>query len=197
MDGLKELTVTNLSSHTDVAAATSPDKVAKAEIRIGQWSLGITAYAIITWLYDYLFFAFVIWNLGLLYGALVLTILTAILDYYCLIFYNSSKKDWLALEFLKALKFYQGPSFWKRSLGYLLRNTPTVVQIAVLTPYSTAFLTTALLREGAYEYSTMTRRDWVIFWTSFTFSQIYWIGLVWLGVTGLRELFNLIAIGGA
>jgi hypothetical protein len=72
-----------------------------------------------------------------------------------------------------------------------------VVQIAVLTPYSTAFLTTALLREGAYEYSTMTRRDWVIFWTSFTFSQIYWIGLVWLGVTGLRELFNLIAIGGA
>jgi|GEM_PF-3188012 len=190
-----------MASENLAICATAPPSLSNVELpqklsasdggsfQLGRWSVGITAYGLLAWVYDYLFFSIVLWNFGLLAGSVILTLVTALIDYACLRFYNTSKNDWLAIEYLKSLKCYHGASLPKRAIGYLLRKTPPFVQLVVLTPYSNAFLTTAFLRDSAYDYHSLTRRDWVVFWTSFLFSQAYWILLVWLGIEGLSDLW--------
>ena len=170
-----------------------PAVVPHSSTSVATWSLGLSTFGLLSWLYDYVFYSAVIWWFGFAIGAVILTLLTAVLDYYCLKFYYASKNDWLALEYLKSLKTYTGSSRIKRGIGYVLRSMPPFFQIIVLTPYSTAFLTTAFLRNSAYDYSNLTRRDWHIFWTSFVFSQLYWISLVGLGVEGVSELIAYLA----
>jgi hypothetical protein len=62
----------------------------------------------------------------------------------------------------------------------------------VLSVKFNAFITTALLRHGAFEFNGLSRRDWGIFWLSFVATQVYWIMIIALGVEGLKGVLELI-----
>jgi hypothetical protein len=182
-------------SEANTAAMNQAESEPWVRPSVGRWIVGIPLYNLFSWFYDYCLYAFVIWQCGFFLGGALLTVTTAVIDLCCLKFYDSAKQDWLALEYLKAHKYYRGRNPLRKGFGWLLRETPIWLQIVALTPKSNAFLTTALLRDGAYSYSSMTSRDWFIFWGSFICSQIYWTVLVWTGVQGVIELVAL-AIGG-
>ena len=186
-----------MNPHHDSAAPVGASLApASPGVDVRRWSKGVFVYGVLVVVYDYVVFGFVIWALGPLLGGGILALSTACLDYLCLRFYQESSRDWLALEYLRSMREYGGRSVWRRCVGWVLRDTPKAVQVLALTPYSNAFLTTVLLRDGSATFAPLTGRDWVLFWTSFLLSQAYWTTLVWLGVAGLGELVSL-AMGGA
>jgi hypothetical protein len=161
----------------------------------GIWIICHALYTGFSWVYDYVFFGAVIYLLGPIKGGILLCATTAVLDYYTLKFYRKTQQDLLGIEYLRNLRHYIGSNPLKLILKYVLNYAPTWLQIIVLTPKSNAFLTTALLREGDISFTQMTKRDWFIFWSSFICSQVYWIGMVYLGVEGLEGLYQLIFKG--
>lgn len=152
------------------------------------WIFSHTLYNSFSWLYDYLFCGAVILWLGPIKGGLILTVTTAIVDYYTLKIYTLSSTDLLGIEYIRSYRTYDGNNFFKRIFKFILTKTPIWLQIIVLTPKSNAFLTTALLREEGHTFANMTKRDWAIFWGSFICSQIYWISILYLGIEGIQGL---------
>ncbi len=152
---------------------------------------GSFIYSIWNWLYDYPFYSFVIWYLGIFKGGLIMAILSLAVDLATLKFYDWSKEDWFALEYIKALKDYKGKNIIKNFFAYVMLSTPLVVQVIVLSTKFNSFMVTALLREGAYKYQGFSTRDWMIFGGSYIFSQIYWILIISGGVNVLEQLIKI------
>ncbi len=152
---------------------------------------GSVIYSIWNWLYDYPFYSFTIWYLGILKGGLLMAMLSIVVDLATLKFYDWSKEDWFALEYIKALKDYKGKNVIKNFFGYVMLSTPLAVQVVVLSTKFNSFMVTALLREGAYKYQGFSTRDWMIFWSSYVFSQIYWILIISGGVNLLEQLIKI------
>jgi hypothetical protein len=120
-----------------------------------------------------------------------MTLLTIPVDLYSIKLYDWSKTDWFALEYLKTTKGYSGRNPFKRLIGGILRHTPVPVQILVLSPKFNAFIITTLLRQNAYAYDGLSRRDWMVFVFSFITTQLYWILAVSAGVFGIQWLADL------
>lgn len=108
--------------------------------------------------------------------------LSFIVDYYTLRFYDWTKTDWLALEYLKSLRSYEGNSASKKLLRCIFTKTPTWIQVVLLSLKFNSFVVTVLLRHGAYNYNGLSKRDWGNFWLSFLVSQIYWILVIGAGI---------------
>jgi hypothetical protein len=156
------------------------------------WVFGFGAYSTFAWLYDYPLYGFVIWQLGPIFGGVAMTLLTIPVDLYSLRLYDWSQRDWLAIEYLKSHERYQGRNPLRKFCRYVLVETPTSVKVIALSVKFNAFITTALLRKGAFEFNGLTRRDWGIFWLSFVATQVYWIVVVALGVEGLKGIVDLL-----
>ena len=67
--------------------------------------------------FDYLLYPWVIWQLGPLHGAVVMTLLSFLICWATLLFYDWARKDWLGIETLKQLRDYPGGSRFARVTG--------------------------------------------------------------------------------
>lgn len=151
-------------------------------LTISRLATGFAGYSTFTWLFDYPLFTWVIWYFGMVTGGIIMIALSFAVDYYTLKFYDWSRTDWLALEYLKSHKSYEGSSRPKRLLKFLFTKTPVWVQVVLLSLKFNSFVVTVLLRSGSYNYDGLSSRDWRIFWLSFLVSQIYWIIIIGLGI---------------
>ena len=154
---------------------------------------GATVYASLTWLFDFPLYSWVIWKLGPFVGGAVMIALSIPLDLYTFRFYDWSKQDWFAIEYLKSMKNYVGSNPLKNLMRWILTSTPIGIQVFALSFKFNSFIVTALLREGAYEFQGLCSRDWKIFWWSFFIGQLYWIVVVDLGVEGAQWLYQSVA----
>lgn len=171
-----------LSPYTEIAQAPEI-----AVTRLTQVMTGLCSYSLFNWLYDYFFYTFVLWKFGILLGGIIIVSLSFVLDFSTLKLYDWSKSDWLALEYIKSLKQYKGKNIFKRFLSFIFNSTPLVVQLAVLSTKFNAFVVTTLLREGAYEYQGLSRRDYAIFILSNLIGHLYWIAILGLGIEATQE----------
>lgn len=167
-----------------------PRTPAQAVAQPANWLIGFSSYTVFAWLYDFPLYAFVMWHLGPVLGGLVMTLLTIPVDLYCFRLYDWSEQDWLAIEYIKKQKNYEGNNFLRRFVKFVLTRTPIPFQILILSGKFNAFIITALLREGAYQFNGLTRRDWKIFWFSFLTTQLYWIVVVAAGVESFQWLLG-------
>ena len=140
--------------------------------RLGLWTTGIGSYYIFTWVYDYIVVSFFLIYLGLLRGAIIVVILSMLVDLGTMKFYDWLKKDWLALETIKELDNRHGIV---GKLFSFVRGKGVVLTIIVLSLTSNAFVVTAYLRKGIYQYDGMKFRDWVIFISSSLLINLYWV----------------------
>lgn len=154
---------------------------------------GTALYSVFSWIYDFPVYSWVIWKLGPLYGGLSMALLSVPLDLFTLKFYDWSQQDWFAIEYLKSIKNYEGSNIVKKFLRWVLTSTPTPVQVFFLSFKFNSFVVTVLLRDGAYSYAPLTRRDWKIFWGSFLVGQAYWIVTISTGVEAGEWLYSLFA----
>ncbi|MBF0555919.1 MAG: hypothetical protein HQK96_15450 [Nitrospirae bacterium] len=111
-----------------------------------------------------------------------MTVLAGIACYLLIIFYDWSKKDWLGIETVKGLQKYEGNSKIRRFASYVLKRSDAVVMLFLSVKYD-AFITTAYMRHGSYQFNGMSKRDWKIFFLSLLLSNIYWTLAAFTGVT--------------
>lgn len=157
--------------------------------RLRLWITGIGSYYIFTWIFDYVIISALLLYFGLLKGSIIAMILSMLLDFFTLRFYDWLKKDWLALETIKEFNDKKG------FIGKLFRfvhNKGSVLTVFVLSLFLNAFVVTTYMRNGAYQYNGLTKRDWVIFTASSAVGNGYWILAFAGGITLIKEALILI-----
>ncbi len=153
--------------------------------RLGLWVTGIGSYYIFTWIYDYLIISALLVYFGVLKGGIIAMVVSMLIDFFTLKFYDWLKKDWLALETIKELNDKKG------FIGKLFRfvhNKGSVLTVFTLSLFLNAFIVTTYMRNGAYKYNGLTKRDWVIFSTSSLIGNGYWILMFAGGITIIKEV---------
>ena len=155
--------------------------------RIGVLAIGHAVNSLSVWAFDYALYPFVIWKLGLLKGGTLMAALSLIVCLLTLWFYDWSKRDWLGIEAVKLLRDGEAKSRFRRILAWALAkgDFPACVALSV---YSDPFITTAILRRGAF--NGMTPRDWTVFFASWIISNGWWALACFGGVALLSDLWH-------
>jgi len=157
--------------------------------RLSELALGHAVNSVSIWGFDYVFYPFVIWKVGLVKGGILMSILSLLTCLLTLRFYDWSKRDWLGIEAVKQFRDGEATTRWRRLLAWALAkgDIPTCV---VLSLYTDPFITTACLRRGAFQ--GMTRRDWRIFFASWFIANGWWALACFGGVKLLSSLWKLV-----
>lgn len=135
--------------------------------------IGLLAHWAICSGFDYMLYPFVILNMGLVKGGVIMLVLCFAICYATILFYDRSKRDWLGIETMKDIREHTGRRQATKLVSWVLRqNTP--VALVLLSMKFDPFVTTAYLRLGAHGYSGLSRRDWKIFLSSLLIGNGYW-----------------------
>lgn len=144
--------------------------------------------------FDYVLYPWVIWRLGPLHGAVAMTLLSFLICYVTIRFYDWAKKDWLGIETLKQLKEYRGDSRLARTLAWAAAKGEAAL-LVVLSVWTDPFVTVAYMRHGAHQYNGMSARNWRIFLLSLAIGNGYWSVLLITGISVAEHVW--LAIFGA
>lgn len=158
--------------------------------KIGILGAGYLGNAIIVYAFNWVLYPFVIWKFGLIVGGLVImTILSFIICYLTILFYDWAKKDWLGIETLKEVKEYQGTKKAGKIAAWILRKgeIPTLLFMSVKFD---PFITTVYMRHGSNQYNGMSQRDWKIFVASWLIGNVYWSVAMYSGVTAVEYIWQ-------
>lgn len=144
--------------------------------------IGLLGNALLGYAFDYALYPWVIWKFGLLHGAIVMTVVSFLVCYAMIIFYDWTKKDWLGIETIKEFKEYAGNSRAMRALGWAMKKGDAMV-LVFLSIWYDPFITVAYMRQGAHQYNGMTRRDWGIFLLALAIGNGSWSLTLFTGLS--------------
>ena len=158
--------------------------------RIGLMAIGHTFKQVEIFIFDLLLYPAAIALFGTVIGGLIMTVLSAVVCYLYILFYDWAKKDWLGLELLKEIR--DG----KEKQGRIVRFVQRIIRkgngiaFLILSCYEDAFATTVYLRQGAEAYNGLSSRDWKIFWASVLVGNLWWTVIMTLVVEGVRLIIS-------
>jgi len=139
--------------------------------------------------FDYLLYPAVILWIGPFYGGFMMAILSLFFCLALMRLYDRLGRDWLGIELLKEIRLYDGPTKWKRLLGWILRRGNLLAFVVLSVKYD-PFITTAYLRQGAF--NGMERRDWAVFLGSWIIGNVTWTFLVFGGLSAVIAGWELL-----
>jgi hypothetical protein len=153
-----------------------------SELTLGYAYLWATVYG-----FDYLFYPFVIYKLGLVRGGFSMAFLSLVICLITLKLYDWSKRDWLGIEALKRLREYQGESRFKKWTATILRRGDWAALILLSLKFD-PFIATAYLRQSSFD--GMGKRDWRNFLLSWIIGNLYWALACFGGMSALAWLWR-------
>ncbi len=159
--------------------------------KFGILAVGHSANWLMTNAFDYVLYPFVIFHLGLLYGMIVMTILSTLDCLGTLWFYNWSKKDWLGIEMVKAIRDEEKKTPFGRFISWIMSKGDPVALI-VLSIQFDPFITTVYLRKGSNSFGSLSKRDWKIFAISIIVANAFWSVLMLLGIETVGGLLKYV-----
>jgi hypothetical protein len=154
--------------------------------------IGLLGNSLIANGFDYVLYPWVIWRLGPLHGAAMMTLLSFLICWATLLFYDWAKKDWLGIETIKELKEYSGDSLLARILRWAMAKGDAAL-LVVLSVWTDPFVTVAYLRQGAHQYNGMTGRDWGIFMLSLAIGNGLWSVTLFTGMSAAEYAWTAIS----
>jgi hypothetical protein len=149
--------------------------------------MGHAANQVIVYGFDYGLYPLVIYWLGLGWGFVVMSLLSLLVSWLTMKFYDWSQRDWLGIETIKSLKEYDGPNRLGRVVGWIMRQSDPLACI-ILSLRFDPFIVTVYLRRG--RFGGMTRRDWRIFLLSWVIGNVWWSIVVFTGLSAVQWLWN-------
>lgn len=161
--------------------------------RIGILAVGHTAKQLEEFFFDYTLYPAVIATMGMVWGGLIMTVLSGLVCYAYIRFYDWSKQDWLGLELLKEARDGEQMGSWLGRKVQAIAQRGDVAAFFAFSVYADPFVTTTYLRKGAGAYNGMTRRDWKIFFASVVVANLAWTGVVSSAVEAVRFIIGLFA----
>lgn len=169
--------------------ATVGERLSPYKGRLRTFAIGHTGNAFIGIGFDYLLYGLVIATLGPVQGGLIMIALSFLFDLALIRFYDWSKTDWLGIETLKAIRENPAHTRLEKLLQWLLRKGDAVA-LVVLSLKLNPFNVMLYLRQGAYLYNGMARRDWLALIASTLIGNLYWILVMWGATSGLLHLWE-------
>lgn len=161
--------------------------------RVAILAIGLLGNSLIVNAFDYVLYPWVIWQLGLLHGAIAMTMASFLICYATLLFYDWAKKDWLGIETIKELRENDRDNHFTRVLKWAMQKGEAAL-LFVLSIWTDPFVTVAYMRHGAHQYNGMSGRDWRIFMLSLAIGNLYWSVLLFTGISAAEHAW--IAITG-
>ena len=135
--------------------------------------------------FDYLLYPFVLIWLGYVWGGVVMTIASIVVNLAVIRTYDWSKRDWLLLETIKEFKD-RPDGVAARPLVRWIVKKGDLAAFFILSWIEDPIVVTLYLRRSAHQYNGLARRDWMIFWASTVVSNLFWI----LSLVSLIELIG-------
>lgn len=178
----------------DIVENSLEELTKKKRSRLVELAIGLTANQTIDYLFDYALYPFVIYRFGILWGGLVMMVLSFIACLLSVWFYDWSKCDWLGIEAIKSLKGYSGDKKLGRLTGWLLRKSDSVVFLFLSIKYD-SFITMTYMRHGSHQYNGMSQRDWRIFLGSVAISNAYWTLAAYMGISVVEWIWRVVKSG--
>jgi hypothetical protein len=168
--------------------------------RIGTIAVGHAAKRVEEYLFDWLIYAFVVYQCTSLWGTywgsiaafFIMAPLSALVCWLYLLFYDWAKKDWFGFELLKELREEEAQSSWFRRLMIRIARWGDLAAFIALSIHDDPFMVTVYLRKKGHEHRGLSRRDWNIFWLAVVFSNAYWT-LRWTVIVTVIEFLWRIA----
>jgi len=136
----------------------APVKVVKKGLTFGA---GLLLKWGINYPFDFLLYPVVLIWLGNIWGGLVMTVLSVILNIIIIRAYDWSQTDWLLIETLKGLRENDSKSKWQHFF-YTILNKSDILAFFILC-FDDPITVTLYLRKGSAKYNGMAWRDWKIF----------------------------------
>lgn len=147
----------------------------------------------LNYLYDYLFYPYIIWRFGLFKGAIVMIPLSTFICYLLLLFYDWSKKDWLGIESIKQIKEKEMHTWIGRVTSWILKRSDLLALLFLSIQFD-PFITTVYLRRGSHQFNGMTARDWRIFFGSAAIANFYWTFIIFTGISIIEYVIRWLSI---
>lgn len=161
--------------------------IAARKKRFSVLGIGLFGNQIIVYGFNWVLYPFVIWKLGLKIGFPIMIVLSFVLDYGRLLFYDWSKNDWLGIETVKELKEYEGSKKTGRFVSWIMKQSELVIFVFLSIKFD-SFVTTAYMRHGSNKFNGMTSRDRRVFVVSLVVGNIYWAILMLTGISVVEHL---------
>lgn len=155
--------------------------------RIGELSIGHSINWLIVYGFEYILYPFVIYWLGFWWGFLVMAILSFIVCWLTMKFYDWAKRDWLGIEAVKSLKEYSGTSRTGRSFAWIMRQSDPIACVLLSLKFD-PFIVTVYLRRN--RFGGMCSRDWRIFLLSWLVGNAWWSLFCLAGVETVTGLWR-------
>jgi hypothetical protein len=156
---------------------------------IGILALGHTVNKIWDLLFDYALYPVVIYSFGLIWGFMIMAILSLLSCWLLMLFYDWSKTDWLGIEAIKEIKNYSGSARTLKYVGWVISRGDLLACILLSIKFD-PFITTVYLRKG--RYGGMTHADWRNFMISWLIGNVYWSVFCFTGISLLTLTWNWI-----
>lgn len=176
------------------AMQSTLSKLYAYRLRIGTIAISHAVLVTGDFFFDNLLYpAMLVWR-GKLVGGVIMTLLSCLICFGLVIFYVRSKKDWLGVDVVEAVKergeiwikrFYSNKGHWWlliKAIAYIpsriflmvmwLLKKNDLTAFVALSVYQDAFKTTIFLRHGRTD--ALVPRDWIVFVSSIIVSNAYW-----------------------
>lgn len=159
--------------------------------RLGILGVGLSANWIMVWTFDFIIYPFVIYFFGLFWGGLIMIVLSFVVCYLTLLFYDWAKKDWIGIETIKNLKHFETKTLLGKWVQNLLKKSDLLVFLIISIKFD-PFITVIYMRHGANLFNGLSTRDWKIFLSSLFVGNIYWIFVAYTGITLIEFILKLL-----
>ncbi len=159
--------------------------------RLGVAGVGLSAAWAVGVGFDFVLYTYIIYTYGILFGGLIMIVLSFIFDYATMRFYDWSRKDWLGIETLKELKESSPESMIGRIIAWVMKKSDPVAMVVLSINFS-PFVVVTYMRHGAHQYNGLSKRDWWIFITSTIIGNVYWTLAVYMGITLVEKLWSFV-----
>ncbi len=160
--------------------------------RIGIVVVGFLGVFGSSYLFDYFLYPLVIWKMGIIKGGVIMMMLSGLICYAFLLFYDRTKKDWLGIETLKEIKDSEGNSRIGKFIRKLVRKSDNALLVFLSIKFD-PLITMLYMRRGAHRYNGLTGRDWKIFGASLFIGNVYWTLAAYMGVSVIEYLWGIVA----
>ena len=174
--------------------------------RLGTLGVGVFGKWAMSWIFDFILYPFVISLFGILWGGLMMTVLSFVFCYTLVIFYDGTKKDWLGIETLKSIEDFTPrpiPSNGFQRFMIIIINTmgqfsawlmkkSDMFLLIILSIKFDPFITVVHIRHGAHRYNGLSKRDWKIFITSLIIGNAYWSFAIFMGISTIEWLWRIV-----
>jgi hypothetical protein len=143
--------------------------------------VGLTANSIFVNWFDFVLYPGVMGRFGTLRGATIMWVLSFLVCYVTILFYDWAKQDWLGIETLKELRDEEASWSLRKVLSWATKKGDWLV-LVVVSIWKDPFICTAYMRRGAHQYGGLTKRDWRIFLISLVIGNLWWTTAVFTGL---------------